>query len=401
MAETKTSNEQFMDAMIRHQTYLLRYSGSVRNRINAILAATEEDLADKIRSRLAGNKGFTTTSEFKRLDSLMIAVENIRNEAWEQSTELLEAEVVALSQHEPLSISNMLTITLPVQIETVLPTARLLRSIALSRPFQGRILKDWASSLEAEDLRQIHNAIQLGMTAGEDMQTIARRVVGTTTLYGEDGVTALSRRQVQAITRTAVMHVSNAARSAFFLENADVITQEYFVATLDARTTAICRSLDGKRFELGKGPIPPLHFNCRSLRIAAIDGNLLGDRPSNPTYEGQFLDEFAADEGIEQVSSRDDLPYGTKGSYDKFVRKRARELIGPIPAVTTYQVWLEGQSVGFQNDLLGVTKAKLFRDGGLKLDRYVDRNGNELTLHELAQRERQAFIDAGLNPNDY
>lgn len=398
---TQTANEQFQDALIRHQTYLLRYSGWVRNRMNNILAKTEEDLVDKIRSRLANNIGLNTSVELNRLDNLMRSISTLRGKAWDEATELLEDEMVKLAQHEPVSITDSLKITMPVQIDTVLPSANLLRSIALSRPFQGRILKDWASSLEAEDLRQIQNAIQLGMTAGEDMSTIARRVVGTGALQGEDGVTALSRRQVQAITRTAVMHVSNASRTAFFLENSDIVTEEYFVATLDSRTTPICRAYDGKTFELGKGPIPPLHFNCRSLRIAAIDGTLLGDRPAKPYVESELLDEFAAENDLEDAyGSRDDLPYGSKGAYDKFRSNRIRQLIGPVPASTTYQIWMERQSTAFQNDTLGITKAKLFR-AGLQLDRYVDRNGNELTLHELVQREAEYFRAAGLNPDNY
>lgn len=399
MAE-KTANEQFYDALLRHQTYLLRFSGSVRNRVNNILAATELDLVDKIRSRLATNVGLTTPVEFKRLQSLMDSIAILRGKAWAEAGTVMEEEVVALALHEPVSISDTLKITLPVKIETVIPSARLLRSIALSRPFQGRILKDWAASIEADDLRRIHNAIQLGMTAGEDMATIARRVVGTQALSNEDGTLALTRQQVQAVTRTAVMHVSNASRTAFFLDNSDVVNMEYFVATLDSRTTPQCRANDGKRYELGKGPIPPLHFNCRSLRIAAIDGNLLGDRPAKPYVESQLLGEYAEENGLSGIGSYDDLPYGTKGDYNKFKSGRIRELVGPIPAHIDYQTWMEGASRVFQDDTLGITKAKLFR-GGLKLDRYVNRNGDELTLHELAGREAAAFRAVGLNPDDF
>jgi hypothetical protein len=55
----------------------------------------------------------------------------------------------------------------------------------------------------------------------------------------------------------------------------------------------------------------------------------------------------------------------------------------------------------FQEDVLGVTKAKLFRDGKLPLDRFVDRNGNELTLKDLAKKHADAFVAAGLDPTKY
>lgn len=391
----KTANEELRDALLRHQTYLLRYSGSLRNRLWNILGRTEEDIEDKIRSRLAGNTGLRTPVEFRRLESLVTAIDKIRAPAWKEATEEMTNELVLLAQHEAITINGIVTVTMPTQIETVLPSARLLRAIATARPFHGAILSEWAADMQADDLRRIHAQIQNGMVAGEDMATIARRVTGL------DGTLEMTRRQIQAIVRTAVMHVSNASRSAWFQENADIVMEERFVATLDSRTTPICRANDGKQFDLGKGPVPPLHFNCRSLRIAAIDGTLLGDRPAKPYVEKELLKEYGNANGLGDIKSRNDLPRGTKGDYDKWKRGRIRELVGPVPAKTTYNEWLKGQSKAFQDDTLGVTKAKLFRDGGLPLDKFVNRQGDELTLNELARKHADAFRAAGLDPGDF
>lgn len=397
----KTANEELHDAMLRHQTYLLRYSGSVRNRMLAILERTEEDIADKIRSRLANNVGLTTSAELRRLNALVDSIARIRAPAWKEASDDMKDQMVSLSLAESVALSNMVQVVLPVQIDVTMPTARLLRSIALSRPFQGQILRDWAASMEADDIRRIHNAIQLGMTAGESMDVIARRVVGTQALGFEDGTLQMTRQQVQAVVRTAVQHVANSARTAWFLENSDVIEQEYFVATLDSRTTPVCRANDGKTYPLGKGPVPPLHFQCRSLRIAAIDGTLAGDRPAKPFTEKQLVGEYAEANGFGKITNRDQLPHGTKTDFDKWKRGRIREMVGPIPASTTYEKWMRGQSKSFQDDTLGATKAQLFRDGGLKLDKFVDRNGNELTLAQLARTEKEAFIAAGLDPKEF
>ena len=40
-----------------------------------------------------------------------------------------------------------------------------------------------------------------------------------------------------------------------------------YSAILDDRTSAICEGLHGKIFKAGSEPIPPMHFNCRSLLI--------------------------------------------------------------------------------------------------------------------------------------
>lgn len=397
----KTANEELRDALIRHQTYLLRFSGALRNKIWDILDATEEDVGDRVRSRLAASTGLNVPVELRRLESLVASISLIRDRAWSEVDDVLKEEIVNLSLAESVSINDTVKITMPVQITTAMPTTRLLKSIALERPFQGSILGEWTENMRAADLRNLSNAVQLGMVAGEDMATVARRVVGTNLLGGADGATELTRKQVAALVRTAVMHVSNASRSAYFHENSDIITEEQFVATLDSRTTPVCRANDGKLFPLGEGPVPPLHFNCRSLRIAAIDGTLLGDRPAKPFVEKELVSEYAKDNDLGDITSRSDLPHGFKGDYDTWARGRVRELIGPVPATTTYQTWLEKQSVTFQNDTLGVTKGKLFRDGELKLDKFVNRNGDELTLHELALTEKAAFRAAGLNPDEF
>lgn len=397
----KTVNEELRDALLRRQTYLLRYSGNVRDRMLAVLARTEGDIAEKIRAKLVGNAGLTTQVELRRLQSLIEQIRRIREPAWKEANGILRDEMVRLSMAEAVSIQSTVTLLLPVVITTSMPSARLLRSIALSRPFQGAVLGEWAAGMQAADLRVMHNAIQLGMTAGEDMRTIARRVVGTASAKGADGVLEMTRRQVQSVVRTAVQHVTNHSRTTWFLENSDVVAQEYFVATLDSRTTPVCRANDGKTFPMGKGPIPPLHFNCRSLRVAALDQERLGQRPAKPYTENQLAREYAKKNKLGDVRSRDNLPHGQKGKFDTWRRARVRELIGRVPAETTYQEWIRGQSQSFQNDTLGVTRAKLFRDGGLTLDKFVDVNGKEITLEQLAKKEREAFIAAGLDPKGF
>jgi SPP1 gp7 family putative phage head morphogenesis protein len=397
----QTANEALLDALLRHQTYLLRYSGYVRNRIWAMLGKSEADLAALIRSKLANSKGLSTPVDVRRMESLLAGIAGIRNRVWEESDLWLREQMLELSYNEPIVLKAMIATVAPVVVETVMPPARQLKAIALSKPFEGRILKDWADTLRVEDLRRIHAAIQLGMVAGEPGEKIVDRVIGTRALDNRDGVLEMTRRQVQAITRTAVQHVANSARADFMDENSDIITAELYVATLDARTTPICRALDGKTFPLGTGPRPPLHFNCRSLRVAALDGDMLGQRPAKASTTKQLLREFTDDQGIPKVTSRDDLPRGYKTDYDAFARKRVRELTGRVPSATNYQTWLTSQSKQFQEDTLGVTRAKLFRDGGLTLDRFVAANGTELTLGQLALKSADAFRAAGLDPQDF
>lgn len=66
--------------------------------------------------------------------------------------------------------------------------------------------------------------------------------------------------------RTKFTEVMNKARINYFNETGIVAGYEYS-AILDGRTSEICQGLHGKKFKAGTEPVPPLHFNCRSLLI--------------------------------------------------------------------------------------------------------------------------------------
>lgn len=397
---TKTANEEIFDAVLRHQIYLLRYSGSVRNQVTKIINESEKLVAERIRER-ALSGGVRTTTELSRLLNLQASIRAIRLKGWQEAKKFLEKEMVDLAMNEAVVVNSLYQTTSPVVVQTLLPSEEFLRIIALEQPFEGATLADWADSMALADIKRLNSAVQAGMVAGDSVQAITRRAIGTKAFRGSDGATELTRKQVQAVVRTAVQHVANAARANFFEINSSVISTEKYVATLDSRTTPVCRANDGKTFPVGRGPQPPLHFNCRSVRIAFFNGVLLGNRPAKPSTEKQLLREFTQAQGLDGVSKRADLPRGSKAAFDAFSRTRVRALTGQVPADETYQTWLKKQPVVFQEDVLGKTKAALYRKGDLNLDKFVDYNGRELTLKELASKHAAAFRAAGLDPAEF
>ena len=82
--------------------------------------------------------------------------------------------------------------------------------------------------------------------------------------------------------------------------------------------------------------------------------------------------------GVWKNMSEPDRQRAVDSVRDKWLGDR----IGTVPADVTYDGWLRGQPVEFQNEVLGRPKATLFRRG-LKIDRFVDRAGRELTVPEL------------------
>lgn len=123
----------------------------------------------------------------------------------------------------------------------------------------------------------------------------------------------------------------------------------YLVAGgLIAHNTAICRSLDGKVFAVGKGPRPPAHWNCRSTTSPVL----------------KSLKEL----GI----STKDVPEGTRASMN-----------GQVPKSVTYYQWLKSQPYETQVEALGRTRANLFRSGAIRGDQFEDDRGRPLTIEEL------------------
>ena len=197
----------------------------------------------------------------------------MRADAWGQlSIELTDrVNQVAIASQDGV-IAAIVTATDGNIRPSVVATSSLI-SISTSRPFEGRLLADWAEKLQSDDAARFSRAIQLGMVAGQGPAQIARDI------YGDAGVAGMARRSIEATVRTAINHVSSEAQALFVAKN-PYIKQEIYTATLDSRTTLICASNDGEVFSAGEGPRPPLHYNCRSRRVPFMSVDYLaGDRP--------------------------------------------------------------------------------------------------------------------------
>jgi SPP1 gp7 family putative phage head morphogenesis protein len=211
------------------------------------------------------------------------------------------------------------------------PTADQLAAVINSRPAQGKLLAAWFEDMEASHVARIEQALRLGFVEGETIPQMQARLAGVWTL---------NRRGAEAVIRTSITHMSAEVAQLSYEANPDIVQQVEWVATLDSRTTPICRSRDGKRYPLNNGPRPPAHIRCRSTVIPIMDG------------------------------------------------------IEP-PERETYAQWLRRQSEDDQRDILGPTRFRLYREGNLSLDRFVGRDGDPLTLDELRERNPIAFARIG------
>ncbi len=417
-----TWNEDLVDAMLRHQIGLLRLSTSVRNSIWEILDATEADIREQIARKLRRNTaGGLTAANLNRMESLLKGLRQTRAKAWKDVNKALVAELTALALAEPEFQAGILNTIFPVELGLILPDVQTLKAIVSQNAFDGQTVKDLLKTVEAADIRRIEQGVRMGMVQGESIPAIGRRILGTISLKGTDGVTAITRQNMTTIVRTAMNGVGAAARLEFQEANVDLVPLKLFMATLDSRTTPVCRKWDGTLHNLltrksvrgaTRGqttPVLPLHPGERSLFSPSVNGEVVGERPIRNFTQRQLVREFGKREGIAVkvpkgqtlTSGRDAIPRGHKGAYDAFARARMRELTGQVPAKTTYSQFLKRQPAKFQDDILGPTRGKLFRKGDLGLDKFVDRTGAEIPLRDLAKFHEDAFRAAGLDPASF
>ena len=146
----------------------------------------------------------------------------------------------------------------------------------------GEVVRKAFQSMSTAEAQMFGQAVRNGILTGESMQSIVRRLKGRLQ-KGETAsvaqqiqkgglLTARPNNQVRAIVRSTITQVTDKAREIVARDNPDITTQYIYRAVLDSKTTPICRSLDGKVYDWGDGPQPPLHFGCRSIRAPLIKG---------------------------------------------------------------------------------------------------------------------------------
>ncbi|EPF5939883.1 TPA: phage minor head protein [Escherichia coli] len=246
-----------------------------------------------------------------------------------------------------------------------------LYAAAMARPFQGRLLSEWASDLEADRLRRITNTVRQGFLLGDTNEQIARKIRGHVSKGFQDGALQMSRANAASIAKTAVRHLAATARESFASANNDLIKGKQWLSTLDNRTTPQCRIRDRLKYTLNNKPVGhsvpylqgpgKIHFCCRSTET--------------------FILKSAKELGIDVR----DISPAERASMD-----------GVVAGDTTYREWFLRQPYTRQKQIVGETRAKLIRDGGMSPDEFYTDKGEWLTLKQLRERDAQVFRKAGI-----
>jgi SPP1 gp7 family putative phage head morphogenesis protein len=386
------------EALYRNAIDLNRYSNSVARRI---INAYNDIIIDAV-NQLRTIDELAAPVKAARLRAILAQLKDSLGTWAGDATEITAAELQGIAQLQSEFVADQLRKALPAgtrdAVNTVEISPQFAQSVVTTDPTQinvvalsddlfaavqgapatfnltaaqgatitlpnGEVVTKAFRGIAVDQAERFSQVVRQGLLTGEPTPAIAKRLIGSLQ-FGEEAktvrqliaaggqATAVADNQVIALIRTSINQVANTASQQVYEANQDITPRYRYVATLDTRTSAICRALDGKEFEYGKGPMPPQHFNCRSTTVPVIDPDIL---PPSTT--------------------------ATRASKD-----------GQVPINQSYGEWLSNQPRSVQADALGPGKVAYFnrlakkygpRDAIAKL---VRDDGSELTLDQLRKR---------------
>jgi SPP1 gp7 family putative phage head morphogenesis protein len=347
MPETVTEiPKALFDATVQMQIRTGRYASKTVRDIIGLLNQADADILRKI---AATDAPFTKA----RLAALLKEIRTVTSEIYDNAGTELKQQMLDFAGVRADQTAALIATQLPVNYNIIQATAEQLKAIVDVAPVtvgpdKKLLLEEIFASLSNGKEEAIRGAIRLGLVQGETVDEMVRRIKGTKAAQYKDGLLEVHRRHAESIVRTVTNHVSNQAMQATFKNNADVVKGWVFTATLDSRVSLTCSSLSGTVWPIGEGPVPPRHPNCRSIAV-----------PELKTWREMGFD-------------MDEMPAGMRSSKD-----------GLVSSDISFSDWLKGQDKGTQVDILGKTRAELFRSGKMTIDRFADDMGRVLTLDQL------------------
>lgn len=358
-----TTPNLLIEIATRHAVHLEGVKTRYAREFETFLKAMEKDILAQIA------KANPETISAQRLERLLKTVRATLDEKYNDYAKVWRQQLKELGVYES-QFEVKAAQSIGLKLEAILPTANQIFTAAFAEPLSvegpdnGKLLYDFYRSWTERDKVRIVNAIRLASAQGQTTDALVRKIRGTRAAGYKDGIIEATRRNTALMARTSLQHIAVQSREVVWDANKSVIKGLEWASVLDGRTSKICRALDGQVFPVNKGPRPPIHVACRSTVVPVLKGKL-----------------SLLQKGGSQFS-------------------RGEDGVKYVDAQTDYYEWLKTQGTPFQESVLGKSRAKLLRDGGLTSERFrqlqLDKNFKERTLDELRELEPLAFEQAGI-----
>ena len=226
---------------------------------------------------------------------------------------------------------------------------------AFISPDQRSLRQNWA--IQVNRLQDVFETeIRGAVISGTTNQDIVRNLLGSGDQIGR---LQAPLTQVKTLARTGALSTANAVNVDQLQQNTAV---EYvrLLATLDQRTSPICRNLDGTIYRKDDAPQPPLHWGCRSTLVAHIPGRESGSRSMTMAV---------VDENGQLLKDKDGKALFV-GAYDsryadRFTAEQKRLIASNADgSPPKYADWLKAQPAAAQDSILGQRNGQTYRNTG-------------------------------------
>jgi len=362
----KNINTQIAEKMLNHTVDVTRISADTRLRVIGYLKELEQEIVKML------SKERLTERAKKRFLNLKVQVKDAIARTYASIHKTHKQSLKDIAQLEFEFLRKTIKAKVGVDIFNIALSTERINRLVSDTLIQGAKSAEWWSHQDKEFYRRFLNEIRMGMSLGESIDDMVRRIRGKSTrrkisgyVTGKNGKTVLRRfpeyiggitnistRHAETLVRTSAISVSNQARLDSYEANSDVVKGVQWLATLDNKTTLICMNLDGKVWDMNYQPVghsypfpgPTAHWNCRSTQNAVLKSNKELGLPEIPGHDGKPSDRL------------------------------------------NYQKWFSEQSEARQREILGDTKFEMYKNDGLSLSQMVDQRANPLTIKELTAK---------------
>lgn len=401
--ETKTVKKSQIAALAKqiadHQARLQVIGANWGEVINDALDATEKKFLEKLQKELK-NFDFVPNqkkalAELKKINEKLI---KIRTQAWIEAQASVTYECKKVSENE-VKWGKRVAKEMTGEGKLNEPSETSLSRVVENSLSSGRTLQQWFFKIAADDAARIETVIRQGVSSGWSIDQIANNIAGTAENGYKDGVFNTTRREAVNMARTVCNGVANSAKLAFYQANDDVITGVEILSTLDGRTCPVCASLDRKRYKMDETPPSlPLHHQCRCVLLPVTPASDYADE-QRPMANADFMAEAKRNYSAKYPDKNfDDLATSTKKKYyyqamHEYEARTGKPAYTQSDGAVSFRDYFnEHMTEQQRKDWLGPERYKLWKRGGISLDKFIPPYPQKrMTVEELKKLDQASF----------
>lgn len=274
-------NDELLNAQTLHSARLEFLKNGIVRKMLSLLAKSDAELSAQLTLKIQNLTG--TAFSIERIENQLASIYALNRAIYGDVNNELDTQLSLFAEYEAEFQQSTLTRILPLQVSFTEIAISQVYAAAVARPFQGKLLKEWMEELEADTAVKIRDAVRLGIIQNETTDQIVRRIRGTRANGYKDGLLAISRRNAQAIVRTAVSHTATVARNAVYEANNELLKGEQWHSTLDSRTTPQCFISSTECLPVGDlENVFRAKYRGKLITITTASGNKLVGTPNHP-----------------------------------------------------------------------------------------------------------------------